>query len=74
MAGRWFGFSDSQSRIDRFTWRAGTSKGGSDVMVETNAHRNSNAINTNITLPTGVRIYITVTSYNRAGMLDFCHF
>ncbi|KAL3843250.1 hypothetical protein ACJMK2_021192 [Sinanodonta woodiana] len=70
---KWFGFSDPQSGISHFTWRAGTYPGGDNILNETMLHQNELAVvpdlfeNTGQILPLGQRIYITVKACNRAG-------
>lgn len=73
ISAKWYGFSDSQSELESFAWRAGTKPGYDDliktvrlpvtnILVEPNLQQN--------TLPLGERIYITITAYNTAGKCD----
>lgn len=50
--------------------RAGTTKGGSDIVSEIELHLTETAAvyNTTLGLPLNQRIYVTVRAYNRAGI------
>ncbi|KAK3581570.1 hypothetical protein CHS0354_031918 [Potamilus streckersoni] len=74
LAAEWFGYSDPQSGLDRYTYRVGTSPGGSDIIPETNLHLAEEVIITDVQrrnvskLPLQTLIYTTVRVYNKAGL------
>ncbi|KAK3083351.1 hypothetical protein FSP39_020593 [Pinctada imbricata] len=65
---RWYGFSDSQSGIERYVWKVGTTEGGEDIVEQTDLHLDTYVLSTNVTLPAGVRLFTTIGCYNMAGM------
>ncbi|XP_076075248.1 uncharacterized protein LOC143046131 isoform X2 [Mytilus galloprovincialis] len=67
---KWFGFVDSQSGIDHFVIRAGTSKGSSDVYPPTSLTSFDMVLLTALPnqLPLNHRIYISIRAYNKAGL------
>ena len=69
ISAKWYGFQDPQSGLEKFVWRAGTTKGGDNVMAATELHITEVAAVPNLSplLPVGTTIYITVRAYNRAG-------
>jgi hypothetical protein len=70
ISAKWYGFEDPQSGLDRFVWRAGTTKGGNDIISETELHLTETVSlsNTTLGLPVNKRIYVTIRAYNKAGM------
>ena len=66
---KWYGFNDPQSRISKYVWRAGTSKGSDDIIAPTDGHHLQEAFIFDLTynLPLNVKIYCTVRAYNNAG-------
>ncbi|XP_061189002.1 uncharacterized protein LOC133197151 [Saccostrea echinata] len=68
----WHGFSDPQSGLEKFVWKAGITPGGHDIFNVTfqHIHLNSQARSLLIPggLPIGRRIYVTVGCYNNAGL------
>ncbi|KAK3581574.1 hypothetical protein CHS0354_031921 [Potamilus streckersoni] len=74
LAAEWFGYSDPQSGLDRYTYRVGTSPGGSNIIPETNLHLAEEVIITDVQrhnvskLPLQTLIYTTVRVYNKAGL------
>ncbi|KAL3841827.1 hypothetical protein ACJMK2_019926 [Sinanodonta woodiana] len=74
LAAEWFGYSDSQSGLDRYTYRVGTSPGGSNIIPETNLHLAEEVIITDVQqrnvskLPVQILIYTTIRVYNKAGL------
>ncbi|KAL3841826.1 hypothetical protein ACJMK2_019925 [Sinanodonta woodiana] len=73
-AAEWFAFCDPQSGLDRYTYRAGTTPGGGNIIPETNLHIEQEVIITDIQrrnvskLPSQTLIYTTVRVYNKAGL------
>ncbi|XP_063399976.1 uncharacterized protein LOC134684607 [Mytilus trossulus] len=70
ISAKWYGFQDPQSGIEKYVWRAGTTKGGDDVMAPVELHITQVAAVPNLSplLPVEKTIYITVRVYNRAGL------
>lgn len=68
----WNGFSDPQSRLQKFVWKAGTKLGGNDIFNVTFQHLHLSLFARSLplpaNLPVGVRIYVTVGCYNNAGL------
>ena len=70
----WRGFGDLGSGLRGFSWRAGTTPGGNDVLTERDLGLTFSAFTTfpPNTLPEGKMIYITVGATDAAGTLvDF---
>ena len=59
-------------------WRAGTTKGGNDIVPETELHltETTAVYDVSLGLPVNQRIYVTVRAYNKAGIyfvtVDIC--
>ncbi|XP_066300263.1 uncharacterized protein [Branchiostoma lanceolatum] len=68
LAAHWYGFTDPHSGLSHYEWRAGTTKGGDDIMSVKKLHLTDVAIATNVSLPEKTAIYVTVTAYNHVGM------
>lgn len=70
ISAKWYGFDDPQSGLEKYVWRAGTTKGGSDIVSEIELHLTETAAiyNTTLGLPLNQRIYVTVRAYNKAGI------
>ncbi|KAL3873929.1 hypothetical protein ACJMK2_037006, partial [Sinanodonta woodiana] len=72
LAATWFGFWDSQSGLSHYVWRAGTTKGADDILQPTNLHLSDMAsipsLSDTSLLPVGMKIYITIRAYNKAGL------
>ena len=65
---RWWNTHDSESGISRLEVRAGTTPGGQDILSSTPVHgewKFQNKLDQK--LPTGTRIYTTLTVWNKAG-------
>ena len=69
LGAQWRGFSDLGSGLTGFTWRAGTTVGGSDVMPERDVGLVFYAFTKDLpsSLPVGQTIYITVKATDAAG-------
>lgn len=73
ISAKWYGFSDSQSGLESFSWRAGTKPGYDDVIKTVHLPVTNILVEPNLqqnTLPLGERIYITITAHNKAGKCD----
>ncbi|ESO88673.1 hypothetical protein LOTGIDRAFT_165459 [Lottia gigantea] len=72
IGGKWYGFKDSESSIEKYEWRVGTSKGGSEILKPETLPVIEIIYRSNLPLlqhlPVGIPIYITVTAYNKAGL------
>ncbi|KAI8485722.1 hypothetical protein Bbelb_365560, partial [Branchiostoma belcheri] len=68
LAARWYGFTDPHSELSHYEWRAGTTKGGDDILSVRKLHLTDVAIATNVSLPENTAVYVTVTAYNRVGL------
>ncbi|XP_050409317.1 uncharacterized protein LOC126824176 [Patella vulgata] len=69
---KWYGFKDAESGIERYEWRVGTTVGGDDILPPkalpvVQLTYISNLPNNKL-LPLGIRMYITVRCYNKAGL------
>ncbi|XP_053401094.1 uncharacterized protein LOC123523194 isoform X2 [Mercenaria mercenaria] len=66
---KWYGFNDPQSQINKYVWRAGTSKGADDIVTATDCHNLEEAFIFDLpnNLPQNNRIFCTVRAYNNAG-------
>ena len=69
LAAKWYGFVDSQSGIDVYVIRVGTSHGSGDIMSSTVVTETDAIFMTYLSdlIPLNRRIYITVRAYNKAG-------
>ena len=69
MSARWYGFTDPQSRLDYFTWRAGTRPGMADIVRSSHLPLTDILVepDLNLQLPIGKRVYVTIKAYNKAG-------
>ncbi|KAK6173123.1 hypothetical protein SNE40_016641 [Patella caerulea] len=69
---KWHGFRDTESGIERYEWRVGTTTGGDELLkaqelpVVELAYRSN--LPDNKLLPVNTAIYITVRCYNKAGL------
>jgi hypothetical protein len=65
---------DPQSGLDYYTWWAGTTSGGNDILSERRVHLTTTAVvvNGSLELPVGKRIFVTVRAYNKAGKFVVC--
>ncbi|XP_078664145.1 uncharacterized protein LOC144907216 [Branchiostoma floridae x Branchiostoma belcheri] len=68
LAAHWYGFTDPHSGLSHYEWRAGTTKGGEDILSVRKLHLTDVAIATNVSLPEKTTVYVTVTAYNRVGL------
>ncbi|KAI8507103.1 hypothetical protein Bbelb_155420, partial [Branchiostoma belcheri] len=68
LAAHWYGFTDPHSGLSHYEWRAGTTKGGEDILSVRKLHLTDVAIATNVSLPENTAVYVTVTAYNRVGL------
>lgn len=78
LSASWYGFSDPQSGLGNFVWKAGTAPGGDDIFNVTFQHIHLNVYARSLPLPgdlpTGKRIYVTVGCYNNAGnYIQYCY-
>ena len=73
MGAQWRGFSDLGSGLRGFSWRAGTTPGGSDVMPERPLGLTFSAFTTDLPqlLPEGPTIFLTVSAMDAAGSCCF---
>ncbi|ESO88609.1 hypothetical protein LOTGIDRAFT_165393 [Lottia gigantea] len=73
IGGKWYGFKDSESSIEKYEWRVGTSKGGSEILKPESLPVIEIIYRSNLPLlqhlPVGIPLYITVTAYNKAGLI-----
>ena len=69
LSAKWYGFDDPQSGLEKYEWRAGTTKGGDDVVKTMEFHITQTAAiyNTSLGLPINERIFVTIRAYNKAG-------
>ena len=70
---QWRGFTDLGSGLAKFSWRAGTTQGGNDVIAEADVGMTFSAFSSSLSadLPVGQRIYVTVKAFDAAGLLLF---
>ena len=70
---QWRGFTDLGSGLSGFSWRAGTTPGGSDVMPEHPLGLTFSAFTTDLPqlLPEGPTIFVTVTAVDAAGICNY---
>ncbi|XP_071123054.1 uncharacterized protein [Mytilus edulis] len=70
ISAKWYGFDDPQSGLEKYAWRAGTTKGGTDIIPATVLHLTETAAiyNTSLGLPLNQRIFVTVRAYNKVGL------
>ncbi|ESO83749.1 hypothetical protein LOTGIDRAFT_168990 [Lottia gigantea] len=72
IGGKWYGFKDSESSIEKYEWRVGTSKGGSEILKPESLPVLEIIYRSNLPLlqhlPVDIPLYITVTAYNKAGL------
>ncbi|CAC5375030.1 unnamed protein product [Mytilus coruscus] len=70
LTAKWFGFVDSQSEINHYVIRAGTSRGSGDLYPPTSLTSFDMVLLTDLPnqLPLNHRIYITIRAYNKAGL------
>ncbi|XP_076113981.1 uncharacterized protein LOC143082265 [Mytilus galloprovincialis] len=70
LSARWYGFTDPQSGIEKFSWRAGTKPGQDDIVKSTHLPQTDLLVEPDLPqkLPLGQRIYITIKAYNKAGL------
>ncbi|XP_076113973.1 uncharacterized protein LOC143082259 [Mytilus galloprovincialis] len=70
ISAKWYGFDDPQSGLEKYVWMAGTTKGGTDIIPETELHLTETAAfyNTSLGLPLNQRIFVTVRAYNKVGL------
>ena len=64
----WDAFHDLESDVIKYTWCAGTQKGLCDVVMETSVGDRT-SVGQQITppLPAGIKIFVTVRAFNKAG-------
>ena len=64
----WDAFHDLESDVIKYTWCAGTQKGLCDVAMETSVGDRT-SVGQQITppLPAGIKIFVTVRAFNKAG-------
>jgi hypothetical protein len=64
MGKNWYKF------LQKYVWRAGTSKGGDDIISATELHLTELAalFDPGMALPVNKKIYVTVRAYNKAGL------
>lgn len=71
---KWHGFQDTQSGLDFYEWRLGTTPGGDDILTPRYAALEEVAFLTltnTTTMPTGREMFCTVRVYDKAGMEKF---
>lgn len=69
ISSKWYGFTDPQSGIDKFSWRVGTKPGSDDILKSASLPVSDILVEPDLLhkLPIGKRIYVTIKAYNRAG-------
>ena len=73
LGAQWRGFTDLGSGLSGFSWRAGTTPGGSDVMPEHPLGLTFSAFTTDLPqlLPEGQTIFVTVSAVDAAGIRHY---
>ncbi|CAG2233138.1 unnamed protein product [Mytilus edulis] len=73
ISAKWYGFDDPQSGLKKYVWRAGTKPGYDDIVPPIQLHLTEtaallNSTNFNLDLPLNKRVYVTIRTYNKAGL------
>lgn len=66
----WNSFKDAESHIRFYSWCAGTTSGGCDVVADTQVGAQTYASATGLSMSNGATIYVTVTATNWVGLSD----